>query len=740
MPPIKNTFDKPWKVNVLLLICSFSIYAFYFFPIFLSINSTLSSITLDSLKNYYTFVYHIKNDINALAFTGMNYPFGEHVVYTDCQPILTFILRLFPFTHPYLIGIMHSLMFLSFIITPLILNKLFIRLGLDKFTSFFISIALALLAPQFLKINAGHFALAYGFIFPLSILLILDLLKTCRLKQFVFLLTFNTLLFFLHPYLGFCCSILSLISLGIFYYSKINKTTFLKENLFILGAGIFPILFFKIFMLITDTHENRTREPFGVEMMLENIDSIVSPVFGPFKSLMEIFFSNRTQHYEGHTYLGFASILLTIILVLFTPFVLKKIKFDKSLLSLFIASLLILFVSFGWHLAVLNFLGIQSASLNQFRAVCRFAWVFYYTLPVFVIVTLYHTLKDRMSEKKFTVTFVATSLLFFCSNLTEAHYFFKLDSSSFWKYRNVFNHDQLNQEEQNILAKIKTLNPQALIPLPVFHGGSEMYDRLGSSNSMLPAMIYSFHGNIPILSVMLSRTSITETEDLLELLNSYKKEKRIGNQLKNTDFFVIKTPDLLLPDETRLLNNVTFFAQHDSLSFGYISVKDLFSQKKDSRKLVLNTNVRHPADSNNIILIPFENRKPYIPANINDYENIFTLDSNQLKSGRYIVSMHYHYTEKIFRAISSNLIITKTNQTTHEWQYNIPIRYLSGFYNGFAVFEYPIELSTQNKYEFILKGFFDEPYHISHFMLRPEHTTVIGVDQGKDTLINNFQQ
>ena len=44
-------------------------------------------------------------DQQALVFNGMNFPFGEHVIYTDCQPILTFILRLLPFTHNYLIGI-----------------------------------------------------------------------------------------------------------------------------------------------------------------------------------------------------------------------------------------------------------------------------------------------------------------------------------------------------------------------------------------------------------------------------------------------------------------------------------------------------------------------------------------------------------------------------------------------------------------------------------------------------------
>src|SRR4051812_35207730 len=68
-----------------------------------SINEVLVSTSGDGIKNYFTFIYHAKNDPGILNFEGMNYPFGEHIVYTDCQPILSTLLRYLPFTHNYLV-------------------------------------------------------------------------------------------------------------------------------------------------------------------------------------------------------------------------------------------------------------------------------------------------------------------------------------------------------------------------------------------------------------------------------------------------------------------------------------------------------------------------------------------------------------------------------------------------------------------------------------------------------------
>ena len=46
----------------------------------------------DGLKNYYTLDYYVKHD-DGWHFTGMNYPYGENIIYTDNQPILALTLR-----------------------------------------------------------------------------------------------------------------------------------------------------------------------------------------------------------------------------------------------------------------------------------------------------------------------------------------------------------------------------------------------------------------------------------------------------------------------------------------------------------------------------------------------------------------------------------------------------------------------------------------------------------------------
>lgn len=724
----------------MLFLCSFLIYFIYFYPIFLNINSILSSITSDSLKNYYTYVYHVKNDPGILHFTGMNFPYGEHIIYTDCQPVLTFILRALPFTHDHLIGILHSLLFLSFIISPLVLNKIFRILEIDKIVSFFCALAMAVLAPQFLKINAGHFALAYGCVIPLSILFTLKLLKEKTNKNYLVLFAFNILLFFLHPYMGFCLSLFSFISLLSFDLMTIKKGFPFIQIIKLLCAGILPLIVFKLFMDLTDQHTNRTNEPYGAEVMVENLDSILSPEFGPFQTLMEFFLSNRPGHFEGHTYLGFFTSILLLVFIFSLPFYFRKFQFKKEAVVLLLAGFVFLLISFGLHLKLLNYFHVQSSAMNQFRAVCRFAWIFYYVLPLFLISSLYSTFKNLVPELKFNKLALSSALLFFGFNLLEAHSFFKHNESVYWKYRNFFRESQLNEEETKILSDLRVKKPQAILPLPIFHGGSEMYERLGSNNSMLPSMIYSYHSGVPIVSGLMSRTSVTEAENLIQVLNSYKKENAVKKLVDNRDFFVIKTNDALLPDEKRLATHLVTFLENDSLHFSYISSEDLFSKKTNTSAYTLNTDKSFVNDSSSVIFIKSEDRKPFQTANMIDYEKIYDLASNRIKAGRYVVSFHFYYVPDNYRSLSVNLIIEEKQKNSSEWIYNVPVRLLSGFYKGYGIFEFELELKKESAYSFMLKGFDDRTYKVSDFVLRPENTDVKLENKGIESSYNNFPE
>ncbi len=731
-------FNSPRKVHAWLLTICFSIYFFYFHKVLLSPNAWLSSITSDALKNYYTYVYHIINDRKILHFEGTHYPFGEHVVYTDCQPLLTFILRLLPFTHHYLAGILHLLIFFSYVITPLIIYKIFRHFQVSAMVAFFSALAIALLSPQFWRLD-GHFALTYECVIPLAILLLLRFFKQPATKTLLLILLYNSLLFLIHPYLGLGVSLFCFLSVfikGLLNHSW-KKMPAVLLHAFI--SGLLPLILFKLFLWLSDPHLNRTNEPYGIDISIASVASVFVAGFGPFEAFMKKYISSGPQEFEGLAYLGFFTVLLTVIFVITLPFLLKKLVVKKELSSLMGAALLLLLFAFGLHNRLTEVFHTHVSAFDQFRSLGRFAWFFYYVTPIFLITVLYSSLANRLSVKMLNRIVMPLSLLFFALNLLEAHYMFNVYAKGAFNDRNIFREEFLTAGEKQVIRSIRANNPQAIITLPEYYIGSEVYDRIGTGNSILPSMIYSFHTAKPIVGGSLSRTSITETEDAIELFNPYKNNRKVMQQCSNQPFLVLKTNDELMPDEERVAKKTSFFYKNDTLAVGYISKKALLDPALPAYVYRIES-LRHTdnSDSSNVFYIHNENRRPFLPSMVNSYENIFVLDSNRIQTGRYVVSLHYYFTKKTFKGVSNQLIIASTQGANTEWKYLKPLRLLSGFYNGFAIFEYAFDLEKQNKYEFLLKGGEAVSYRISDFLLRPNTRDVLIINQTQDTLINNF--
>ena len=258
----------------------------------------------------------------------------------------------------------------------------------------------------------------------------------------------------------------------------------------------------------------------------------------------------------------------------------------------------------------------------------------------------------------------------------------------------------------------------------------------GIYSSMPPSILYSYHTGLPTSGLFLSRSSLTETEELINLLNSYKTDRDAAKWINSQPFTIIRDNLELFPDEKRLSDRVTYLAQSDSVQIGFISAKDFLSPKKDTAQLQI-PYTSHEKPVNGVVFIPHAERKPFVPAKMINDEKFFELDSNLVESGHYVVSLHFNYNEKTFKAIGLNLIVTRTQGNDYEWLYNASMRALSGFYKGFGVLEYRIYIDKHCKYEFLMKGFYDRDYTISSFMLRPEKLTVMTQNKNQ-TLINNF--
>jgi hypothetical protein len=725
-----KTKEKEWKPLLLLTFCCAAIYIVYFPQVFCNFNGLLSSITLDSIKNYYTFAYHVSCDSSWLNFRGMNYPFSEHVVYTDCQPLLVIIVKALPFLHQYLAGIINFLMFFSYIICAPVLFRVLRLMQVERTVAFFSALAITLLSPQFLKINAGHHALAYAFVVPLSLLLQLKYFLNPSFRRLITITLYNLLMFFIHPYFGLSLSVFSLVLL--FVHALLNKSK-RKELQFSMVPGVFPPAFFAIFMKLTDKHVDRPIEPYGTEELVENTDNILAPVFGPFKNLLSRIFSHPVQHFEGHNYAGLSVILLFIVTIAFLIVKRKWFSISKIQVALLIAGFIFLFISFGWPFKFFHLFGVHPSFLNQFRASCRFGWFFYYVFPVVLIPVMCYAI-GRSGWRNTLRIQRGLAAVILALNLVEARGMFLMDREAFWNVQNPFRKNALSEEQRNIVRMIAEKNPQCILPLPLFHGGSEMYDRAGYNNSMIPSMIYSWHSGVPILSTMLSRTSISETEDLIAVMNAYKSDRPVLKKFAQSNILVIKTKDELLPDESRFDRTQKYFLTTDSLSYAWAIVSD-FSRPDTASPEMIKDEPRYTSD---LIYIPGSDQKPFIDCNMNDYNKIMDLDTGKVISGTYVVSFRIPYMEKNYKSVACNLIITEATGEEYAWKYNVAVRLLSGFYPGYGVFEYRIVLDRTRKYEFILKGSIDRPFHISHFLLRPESKNIVWKDASGNAVINNF--
>src|SRR5688572_29704496 len=98
---------------LLNIVCCFC----FFYPTLGSLNTSLMSLKGDGIKNYFCYLYFIHYD-QGTHFTGMNYPFGENILFTDNMPALAWAIATlktwFPGIVNYSLVLMHSTFLISY--------------------------------------------------------------------------------------------------------------------------------------------------------------------------------------------------------------------------------------------------------------------------------------------------------------------------------------------------------------------------------------------------------------------------------------------------------------------------------------------------------------------------------------------------------------------------------------------------------------------------------------------------
>jgi hypothetical protein len=628
---LDNTFKN--KIPFLSLILFSLVFVFTFYgPIILNPDSYFFSNEGDAIKNYFTYAYHIKNDASYLNFSGMNYPYGEHFMYTDCHPILAnlfkFLATKFDFFKEHSIGILNFLMILSIFLTFIVSYFLLLQFKISKWFSVLFAISMTVLAPQIFRMG-GHFALSYSVAIPLSWLFLLKTQVAIR-KNFYFILLFLNLLFwlFIHAYLGLIILffLLSLVSINFLRdKEKRSKISFYTKQFSVL---IIPIILFYMFTASTDTHIGRTTNPSGFFLYNAEFDDVFLPHHPPIRPILDSLTGGVIdQEWEAWNYVGFSTTLLFATFLIWGIIQLIKRKKSVSLQGYFqnsmlnnalIAASIVLLFAMAIPFKQISGLIDLFPTVKQFRATGRFTWPFYFVALVFSASVFQELYKRLIGQKKrvFAVVLIGSIGLL---NMLEGLSYHIDTSLQIIQSNNGFNKETLSPSFKQAFTKINPKDYQAIIALPFYYQGSESYSRPRNEETMRTSICFSYHSGIPLVNANLTRTSIQESKNIVQLVSPDFYRKEIKKDIKSEKpFLIIRTKDQITEYETELLLKCKLIFQSDEISLFSLSKAGLFKSSTEQRitnyksqlpNLFVKGDFYASKDSTTIYYNSFENQK-----------------------------------------------------------------------------------------------------------------------------------
>ncbi len=584
-----------------VLLTAALLFVYYHFQIINANNITYSPYG-DGYKNYYTFAYYLKFDWGT-HFSGMNYPFGEHVMFTDNQPALAWLLKpvslLFPKITDYSRLILVWLTFLSIIICSYFLFQTLTLFNVSTPVAIACSVCIALLSPQLHRMHT-HYSLSYvcfvpGVVYFLSVLL----LSKGSVKHTVWLAIYLTFLAFVHVYYAaMACLFLLLVALifCITHIKHFRKSLFVAFQLAV--AALLPIILLKLFLLLTDSVTDRPSNPWG---FIES-GSTWSDIFLHPYSITKVIFnylfpSTPTEfRFEGTGYIGFIPLMCfgTTIVVLPLMLLIKKkwqwLRHPLFLIS--VAAVLVLLCATAFPFSTFpgteKFYRLLPSSVKQFRAIGRFNWIFYYSIAIVSAVLVYKLftyISYKNVWKARIFLFIVIGIWFY-----DAHKVSKELSL-------MLRHEGLKSNELNERALFQTKlaesglsadSFQAIFPIGFFLNGSErIYIEEGNSFGSMKASLFT---GLPIVCGQMSRTSESQTFSIARLMADEIMTKPIIDLYKNKKpLLVVKAYDNYTKREQDVLKAATHLFDINKQSY-YSLPLSFFKSTADSIQKNITTN------------------------------------------------------------------------------------------------------------------------------------------------------
>lgn len=542
---------KNFLFTALTFCLAFVVLAFFYHQVLFDPNNYLFAPSGDGIQNYYTYLFHARYDTEFWNFSGMNYPFQEHVVYAGAQPLFSWLVGAIGL-EPYGVGILNFFMLISFPICAVFLFKILRHYELPNSIAIVSAIAVAFMSPQVFRMT-GHLSLSPVFVIPAMWWLMILSNRSHQLKWSIAICFFILWFFFTHPYLG-----LILLLFGFVFWSAnilADKSKWKIYSLKIILQLVVPFIVFQVLILMTDTHLDRLGTPAGFFDYYANWKSIFVAHHGPM-SYLTVFFDINIGNWESWNYVGLSTAIFFATILIYLAKNRKTFEFKKyfrnELVLFFFAAYFILMFSFCFPLkydflrGLVDYMG----PLKQFRVLGRFAWIFFYVFTVFSIIGFYRIMLKKGRLLRMKILFYCC-LGFYFVEFYPAHLGTSLVVS---ESPNMFKKDVLKPDYAELVDFIQTGEYDAFILLPFTHLSSENLMLIGTEQGNFDSFILSYHSSKPMFNAIASRMSMSETILMNNFFSREFIEKELVYQMKkDAKILVIKNGESVKSDELRLI-------------------------------------------------------------------------------------------------------------------------------------------------------------------------------------------
>jgi MFS family permease len=290
-------------------------------------------------------------------------------------------------------------------------------------------------------------------------------------------------------------------------YRRFNmKIAFLIPHVLI--QMILPFILFSLFAGGYDQASDRTAYPWGFFSASTRWVSVFLPLLKPYARWI-IVGPMKTVGYVGMV----STILFAVTLVLFGikwakgGFLAACWITDRFILNVFLAgAALCLFLALGYPFTYIPELLNYTGPFRQLRVIGRFVVPFYYIMNIYSLYILWRWYTTMGKRWFWYVVLIALAFMGL-----EAYFTVKDKPGAY------FNKFETLNDRQNTLPDNAWVNNhewpdyQAIMPMPYYHIGSETYWVNGTSPVIERSYIASLKTGLPLNSVMLSRTSISQT-------------------------------------------------------------------------------------------------------------------------------------------------------------------------------------------------------------------------------------